>query len=135
MNPGDIGPEVVDVEVAIGVGSARNALAVFLHHPNEDGRIEAESVAWGCGAEFVPYPTEQIPLPGTGRVEIRGAALYVSIGRMYVISPLTMKSEETAGIDRAVVFFTDTPFDPADQSEKTWLAVHLPLVHSSEENT
>lgn len=134
MISGGTGPEVVDVEVTMGVGPARGALTIFLHHPNEDGRIEAESVAWGCGAEFVPYPLDRVPAVGAGLVEIRGSALYISLGQMYIISPLTMKSEEMAGIARAVVFFTHAPFDPADETEKTWLAVHLPLAHSSEEN-
>lgn len=118
----------------MGTGLARGALTIFLYHPNEDGRIEAESVAWGCGAEFVAYPLDRLPAAGVGLVEIRGSALYVSLGQMYIISPLTMKSEEMAGIERAVVFFTEAPFDPADEAEKTWLAVHLPLAHSSEEN-
>lgn len=127
-------PEVVDVEVSIGVPNFRNALGVYLYHPDPDGRVEAEAVAWTCGAAFTTYPEGPVPETGTGQVEIKGSALYVSLGRMYIISPLTVKSEETAGFASAVVYFTDGPYDPADRSEKTWLAVHLPLVHSSEEN-
>lgn len=129
------GPEVVDVEVTIGVPPKRNVLGVFLHHPDPDGRVEAEATAHSCGAEYVSYPTHSgIPAEGSGYVEIKGSALYVSLGRMYVISPLTVKSEETEGIDRVIVYFTDGPFDTSDETEKTWLAVYLPLVHSSEEN-
>lgn len=118
----------------MGLPGADDALAVFLHHPDLDGKVEAESVAWTCGAQFTTYPVGPIPDKGSGYVEIRSGALYVSIGRMYIISPLTMKSEEVAGFTSAVVYFTDAPFDPADQSEKTWMAVHLPLVHAKEEN-
>lgn len=128
------GPEVVDVEVAVGPPFQENALSVFLYHPNPDGRIEAEAVAFNNGAEFVSYPDGPPPKPGNGLVEIKGVALYVSIGRLYVISPMTVKGEEVAGLNEAIVYFTDRPFDPADTTEKTWLAVHLPLVHSSEEN-
>lgn len=129
------GPEVVDVEVVIGAPPKRNVLGVFLHHPDPDGRVEAEATAHSCGAEYVSYPTHSgIPAEGSGYVEIKGSALYISLGRMYIISPLTVKREETKGIDRAVVYFTDAPFDPSDETEKIWLAVHLPLVHSSEEN-
>lgn len=128
------GPEVVDVEVAIGAPSRKNTLSVFLYHPNPDGRIEAEAVAFANGAEFVSYPDGPSPKAGSGAVEIKGNALYVSIGRLYVISPMTVKGEEAAGLNDAIVYFTDRPFDPADTTEKTWLATHLPLVHSSEEN-
>lgn len=128
------GPEVVDVEVSIGIPRARNALGVFLHHPDADKKVEAESVAWTCGAQFTTYPEGPVPDEGSGYVEIRGEALYVSIGRMYIISPLLMKGEEVTDLEKAVVYFTDAPFDPADTSEHTWMAVHLPLFHSEKEN-
>lgn len=122
------------MQVSLGWPQDETALGVFLYHPNPDGRVEAEAVAFANGAEYTFYPSGPIPPWGVGRVEIKGSALYVSIGRLYVISPLTVKSEEVAGIEWAVVYFTDAPFDPADTSEKTWLAVHLPLVHSSKES-
>lgn len=128
------GPEVVDVEVALGPPSRRDPLSVFLYHPNPDGKVEAETVAHANGAEYTFYPEGPVPPQGTGYVEINASGLYVSVGHLWIISPLTVKREEVAGIERAVVYITDTPFDPADTTEKTWLAVHLPLVHSNEEN-
>jgi len=94
MTFGDTGPEVVDVEVVLNVPTMENALSVFLYHPNEDRRIEAEAAAWACGAKFTTHPGP-VPAIGSGSVRIANGALYVSIGQMYVISPLTLKSEET----------------------------------------
>lgn len=125
---------IVDVEVAIGIPPARNALGVFLHHHDLDGKAEAETIVHAYGGEYTVYPTEAIPAQGKGFVEIRDTNLYIWLGpseghdSMYVISPMTVKSDEVKGIDRAFVYMTDGPYDPLDSSEKIWLAVNLPLV-------
>ncbi len=122
------GVEVVDVEVRLSAGGDPRLLLVFLHHPNPDGRVEAEHTAFLHGADYTFYPGGPLPrLASNGVVEVKDTNLYVSIGAMYVIAPLTIKSEEIAGIGEAIVYFTDSPFDPADQNEKTWLAARLPL--------
>ncbi|QBZ72044.1 hypothetical protein SEA_KRADAL_148 [Streptomyces phage Kradal] len=120
-------PEVVDVEVTIGIPQSRDAVGVFLHHPDPDGRVEAETTVFTNGGEYTTYPQGPIPPQAAGFVSVKGTNLYVSIGSMYIIAPLTVKHEEIARIEKAVVYLTDAPFDPADTTEKTWLAVHLPL--------
>ena len=122
---------MVDVEVQLSTSGEPRRLLVFLHHPNPDGRVEAESTACIHGADYTFYPVGPLPQhTGNGTAEVKGAALYVSLGAMYVIAPMTIKSEEIAGIEEAVVYFTDVPFDPADRSEKTWLAARLPLAET-----
>ncbi len=111
----------------MSTGGEPRLLLAFLHHPNPDGRIEAETTAHAHGAEYTFYPDGPLPQVGRGYVSVKGSALYVVMGAMYVIAPLTIKSEETVGIEEAIVYFTDAPFDPADQTEKTWLAARLPL--------
>jgi hypothetical protein len=127
------GPEVVDVEVTIGTPQGRDTIGVFLYHPDPDRKVEAEVVAFTNGGEYTTYPQGPIPPQAAGFVSVHGTNLYVSLGSMYIIAPMTVKNEEIAGIGRAVVYLTDAPFDPADPTEKTWLAVHLPLVRKDEE--
>lgn len=124
--------EVVDVEMTIGVSQDPKTLGVFLYHPNPDGRVEAETHFFAQGGEYISYPDGITPRQIAGSVEIRGAALYVSVGPLYVISPMTMKTEELAGVDRAVVFLINEPFDPSDTTEKIWMAAHLPLIRNGE---
>lgn len=124
------GPEVVDVEVRLSTSGEPRLLYVFLHHPDEDGRVEAEARAHAHGAEYTFYPDGPLPQIGAGTVSVRDATLYVSLGAMYIIAPLTIKSQEITGIEEAIVYFTDAPHDPDDRSEKTWLAARLPLTET-----
>lgn len=132
---------IVDVEVSIGIPSARNALGVFLYHHDPDGRAEAQAIVHAHGGNYAVYPIEDIPQQGKGFVEIRDTNLYVWIGpsdghdSMYVISPMTIKTDEVKGIDRAFVYMTDGPYDPSDSEERIWLAVHLPLVVHGKDET
>lgn len=120
--------EIVDVEVAIGVPLARSALGVFLYHPDLDGRLKARTVLERHGGRYALYPNESLPESVDGYVEVHSTNLYVSVGSMYVISPMTLKAGEVKGLDRAFVYVTDCPYDPLDTTERIWLAVHLPLV-------
>lgn len=128
-------PEVVDVEISIGVPSAPDLLGVYLYHPNLDGRVEAETRAHASGAEYTTYPIGPIPpLLNGNHVEVRGINMTVAIGSMYVIAPLMAKREEIAHLERAVVYFATQPFSEMTLDEKVWLAAHVPLVLSEEEN-
>jgi hypothetical protein len=127
------GEEIVNVEVTIGVPPSRDAIGIFLHHPDPDGRVEAETVVHANGGEYTTYPVGRLPgMTPNGYVSVRDTNLYVSFGPMYIIAPMTVKPEELVGVVRGVVYLTDAPFDPSDTTEKTWLAIHLPLVHHEE---
>lgn len=129
------GPEVVDVEITIGVPSAPDLLGVYIHHPNEDGRIEAETRAHASGAEYTTYPIGPMPpVLEQGYVEVKGINMYVAIGSMYVIAPLMAKREEIAHLKHAVVYFATQPFRDVTPEEKVWLAARVPLAVSEEEN-
>lgn len=129
------GPEVVDVEISIGVPSAPDLLGVYVHHPNPGGRIEAESRAQASGAQYTTYPIGPMPrVLRNGYVEVKGVNLYVAIGSMYVIAPLMVKREEIAHLKHAVVYFTTEPFGVLTPDEKVWLAAQVPLAVSEEEN-
>jgi hypothetical protein len=124
--------DIVDIEVVIGLPSARDALGIFLYHPDPDGHAEAQAILHANGGNFTTYPLGSIPDRTDGHVSVSGTNLYLTLGPMYVIAPMVVKSEETVGINRAVVYLTDVPFNAADQTEKTWLAVHLPLAQEGE---
>lgn len=130
MTPGF---EVVDVEISIGVPSDPDLLGVFLHHPNEDGRVEAETKGYACGAEYTTYPIGPMP-PVVERayVEIKGVNMYIALGSLYVIAPLLAKREEIAHLTHAVVYFATQPFREMTSDEKVWLAARMPLVISEE---
>lgn len=131
---------IVDVEVSIGIPPARNALGVFLYHQDPDGRAEAQAVVHAHGGNYAVYPIEDIPAQSKGLVEVRDSNLYVWVGpsageSLYVISPMTVKADEVQGIGKAFVYITDGPYDPSDNSERIWLAVHLPLVVHGKDET
>lgn len=129
------GPEVVDVEIAIGVPSAPDLLGVYLHHPDPDGRIEAETRAHASGAEYTTYPIGPLPpVLKAGYVEVKSTNMYVAIGSMYVIAPLMAKRDEIAHLKYAVVYFATQPFREMTPDEKVWLAARVPLAFSEEEN-
>jgi hypothetical protein len=127
------GFEVVDVEVSIGVPSDADLLGVYLHHPNVDGRVEAETKGHAAGAEYTTYPIGPMP-PVLERayVEIKGVNMYIALGSLYVIAPLLTKREEVAHLKHAVVYFATEPFREMTPEEKVWLAARMPLVISEE---
>jgi len=127
------GFEVVDVEISIGVPSAPDLLGVYLHHPNMDGRIEAETKGHAAGAEYTTYPIGPMPpVMKHAYVEIKGVNMYVALGSLYVIAPLLAKREEIAHLKHAVVYFATQPFREMTPEEKVWLAARMPLVISEE---
>lgn len=130
MTPGF---EVVDVEISIGVPSAPDLLGVYLHHPNADGRVEAETKGHAAGAEYTTYPIGPIPpVVEHAHVEVKGVNMYVALGSLYVIAPLLAKREEIAHLKHAVVYFATEPFREMSTEEKVWLAARMPLVISEE---
>lgn len=125
--------EEVDVEISLGVPSAPDVLGVYLHHPDEDGRIEAETRGHAAGAEYTTYPIGPVPPVLEGAyVEVKGLNMYVAIGSIYVIAPLLAKREEIAHLKHAVVYFATQPFREVTPDEKVWLAARMPLVISEE---
>ncbi len=112
------GLEVVDVEISIGVPSAPDVLGVYLHHPDEDGRVEAETKGYAAGAEYTTYPIGPVPpVLENAYVQIKGVNMYVAIGPMYVIAPLLAKREEVAHLEEAIVYFATEPYSEITADE------------------
>lgn len=129
------GFEEVDVEVWIGSPLPADVLGVFVHHPNPDGRVNAETMAFAAGAEYTVYPGGPVPrLTESGKVDITPDGMTIALGRILVVSPLLAKAEEIAHLNFACIFLADTPFGGPEQEEKAWLAARVPLVFSDKEN-
>lgn len=111
----------------MGIPPSRSALGVFLYHPDLGGREETRAAIQACGGRYAVYPTGGPPAPADGSAWIRDIGLYVSIGSMYLIAPMTLKTDEVKDLDRAFVYVTDGPYDPSDTTERIWLAASLPL--------
>ncbi len=127
--------EEVDVEAWAETPASGDYLGVFVHHPDPDGRVNAETMAFAAGAEYTLYPVSRMPrLVESGHVRIDRTGMTVTLGRIRIISPAPVKREEVEHLTFAVVFLTDGPFSGPSREEKVWLAARVPLVFSEEEN-
>lgn len=102
-------------------------LGVFLYHPDPDGRIEAEAVLFGEGAEFIVYPHVSDIAHVNGSAIIADSTLAIAIGELYVIAPLEVSSRGIRAAKRVALHLLREPYTAGDQTEKTVLAASLPL--------
>lgn len=129
------GFEEVDVEVWTGTPLRGDVLGVFVHHPDPDGRVNAETHAFAAGAEYVDYPNVPVlRLTEQGCVRFETNSMFITLGGMRILSPVLVKREEIEHLNFAIIFLVDEPFTSSLQGEKAWLAARVPLVISEKED-
>lgn len=102
-------------------------LDLFLRHPDEDGRIEAEAALFKWGANFVDHPRTTEPPFIEGEVVVEGVNVAVYAGPLYVLSALDMPLHRLDGIERAVLHISRTPAGSGAKEDTPVLAASLPL--------
>lgn len=103
-------------------------LEIFLYHADPAGRSKAEETLYRAGAQFVPYPSEQLPLPtGSGRALIEDVTVSVQVGPLLLIAPLELPARELKAVERAVLYVLREPYDRTNKTKGNLLAATLPL--------
>lgn len=124
-----------NVDITTCLASDGQTLDIFLRHPDETGRFEAEAVLVAMGAGAVVYPGETDPLPVDGLVAVADAGITVQIGPIYIISPLEVRADVVARARRARLFVLVDDWSPTENTEKKLTAALLPLRHLEREET
>lgn len=117
----------VKVEVNTVLQGDGSTLGAFLYHPEADGRVKAETVLYEEGAQFVVYPHVHDLAPVAGTALVADSTLTISVGPLYVITPLEVPAEAVQAVKRVALYLLREPFRAADRTEKTVLAASLPL--------
>jgi hypothetical protein len=117
----------VKVEVNTVLQGDGSTLGAFLYHPEPDGRVKAETVLYEEGAQFVVYPHVLDLAPVEGTALVADFTLTISVGPLYVISPLEVPADAVRAAKRVSLYLLREPFRAGDRTEKTVLAASLPL--------
>lgn len=115
------------VEVSTVLQGDGSTLGAFLYHPEPDGRVKAETVLYEEGAQFVVYPHVHDLAPVEGTALVADSTLTITVGPLYVISPLEIPADAVKSAKRVALYFLCEPFQAGDRTEKTILAASLPL--------